>query len=116
MMQNYKENIQFKKGVMRRVYAIWLFRRTFTIRNCLVLLVAWQMTLYVSFGSVVDNLPSPFDVTSAYGFVLNAFLHTEIMVKLFFVFIAILTFLLLKDAVKGIFNFSIPVRIRGRFN
>ncbi|PIR57924.1 MAG: hypothetical protein COU71_01450 [Parcubacteria group bacterium CG10_big_fil_rev_8_21_14_0_10_38_31] len=115
-MQNYKENIQFKKGIMRRIYAIWLFRKTFTARNGLILLVAWQMTLYVSFGSVVDNLPSFFDVASVYGFMLNAFIHTEMIVKLFFVFIVVLAFLVLKDAFKGIFNFSIPIRIKGRFN
>jgi len=113
---NYKENIQFKRGVMRRVYAIWLFRKTFNLRTGLFALVAWQITLYISFGSVFKNLPSALNITSVYGFVLSAFIHTEIMVKLFLVFIAVLTSLLLKDAFRGIFNFNIPMRIKGRLN
>ena len=104
---------------MRRVYAIWLFRETFNLRNGLILLAAWQVTLYVSFGSVisnVNNLSSFFDIASVYGFILSAFLHTEMVIKLFFLFIVIFAFMFLKDVVSGIFNFSIPVRIKSRFN
>jgi len=117
---NYKESLQLKKGIMRRVYAIWLFRKVFNLRMILFLFFIWQVTLYVSIGEVIRNFPSFFDIASFYGFALNAFLNTEATVQLFFLFIIIVAALFLKDtiksAVKSIFNFSIPIRIRGRFN
>ncbi|MCR4283749.1 MAG: hypothetical protein NUV64_00320 [Parcubacteria group bacterium] len=116
MMQNYKESVKFKKGVMRRIYAIWLLRNTFNLRTGLLLFFAWQMTLYISFGDVFGNSPSFFDIPSMYSFMLSAFLHTEIIVKLFFVLISVLAFLFFKDWIKGVLNFVIPIRIRGRVN
>lgn len=115
-MQNYNESIQFKKKVMRRIYAVWLFKKAFNLKTGLLLLVAWQVTVYVSLINVFSNTPSFFDVVSMYGFILDAFLHTEVIVKLFSVFIVTFSVLFLKDTIKGLFNLSIPIRIKGRFN
>jgi len=115
-MQNYNESIQFKKRVMRKIYAIWFFKKAFNLKTGLMLLVVWQVTMYVSVVNIFINTPSLLDAVSMYRFMLDAFLHTEIIVKLFSVFIVILAMLFLKDAVKAIFNFIIPVRVKGRFN
>ena len=116
------QNIQFKKNIMRRVYAIWFFRKVVNIHSLkifLLLLFGWQITLYVSFSSVASNFPSFFNIPSLYGFITEAFLNTEIVVMIFFVFIAVLIFLLAKDLLGNIFNFkifNIPLKIKGRFN
>ncbi|MBI2100480.1 MAG: hypothetical protein HYT47_00435 [Candidatus Vogelbacteria bacterium] len=97
-----------KQVIMRRIYAIWLFRRlrhSFVLKLMLLSLLAWQLQFYVSPGAVWQNarLAGGF---SNYGFFFSALERTETVVQLYFLAAGLLILWLFKDVLARLFRLS----------
>lgn len=78
---------QFKKSIMRRVYAIWALRRITAptmLKFYILTAFLWQSAYYVSLPQVLTNLPAVTDVGAQYSFALTAFSRTELMMQILF--------------------------------
>ncbi|MEX0934137.1 MAG: hypothetical protein WD003_02710 [Candidatus Paceibacterota bacterium] len=90
----------YKKSLMRKIYAIWLFRQVFNMTTAKLAVIGgliWQLTFYVSFGQVVRNMPSFADVNASYTFLESALLNTEATTQVIMLGILILITLFLWD-------------------
>lgn len=93
-------DLSLKKKIMRRVYAIWLFREitspfALEIISCLVLF--FWMTRYISPINILRNAPSLFSLGSAGDFLTVAFYNTEFIVQIMLLIFIFPLLLLLKD-------------------
>jgi hypothetical protein len=69
--------------IMRRVYAVYVLRCVLHPTLCKlygVLVAVGGVAVFVSFGSVLQNVPS--DISYFYSFFVYAFAHTEFIVQL----------------------------------
>jgi len=100
-------NIQLKKQIMRRVYTIWFMRllvRPTAIKFYLLCIMLWQSFSYVSFASVIKNLPNITHIKSLYSFFAYAFLNTEAVVQVFAIAAMAIILWLIKDAYRNIYS------------
>lgn len=93
-------HVNLKKKIMRRVYAIWFFKKItspFVVEMIsFVALLLWT-TVYVSPANVLNNLPSissPFPVAN---FFISAFSETELITKILFIGMFVSVIFLMKD-------------------
>lgn len=102
------EDIKLKNRIMRRVYAVWFFRKLtspFAVETLAFFVMLVWMSVHVSFGSVLANarptFGSPFSVTN---FFINAFWSTEFATKALFLVSAVLFFATLRNIWKTLSN------------
>ena len=94
---------QFKKSIMRRVYAIWALRRMTTptmLKFYILTAFLWQSAYYVSLPQVFTNSPAITDVSANYSFALTAFSRTELMTQILFAGIICLALWFANDMYK----------------
>jgi len=81
-------DIQLKKRIMRRVYAIWLLRHMISpamLKLYALAVFLWQSSQYVSWRQVMINSPAITDMRANYSFATSAFSETELMTQILFV-------------------------------
>lgn len=100
-IMEYTTNEEIQRSVMRRVYVIYLINKLRTpvaVRLMIVGLCFGSGMALVSFRDVVSNMPSLVEFKSFYRFVSNAFLQTEVPVKIIVIASVAAIFLLTQDA------------------
>ena len=95
-----------KKNVMRRVYFINTTRK-FTeprvIKLGLLFVFVAMQSLFVSIPHVISNLQtSAHSLSGAYGFMVAAFLNTQLAVQVISVAIALVAIWFVSDFVRGV--------------
>lgn len=93
-------NKKLRNKIMRRVYAIWLFRRLsgpFAVELFFLGALSFGLSVYVSIRNVVNNTPSVFSPGAVAGFFASAFYQAEMIVQILFVGILASAVFLLKD-------------------
>lgn len=93
---------------MRRIYAIWFFRRlrhSVGLKLSLLILLVWQLQFYVSPGAVWQNarLAGGF---SNYSFFFSALARTELVVQLYLLAAGLIVLWLFKDVLVRLLRLS----------
>ncbi len=100
--------LDLNKKIMRRVYAIWFFRRltgAFFVETLFLVALILLMTSYVSFGNVFANFSRVFfSPVAAVWFVISAFLATELFTKVVFALILTLAIMVTRKLVLATKN------------
>jgi hypothetical protein len=74
------QNNVLKRRIMRRVYLLWglrLLLHPVTAKTALVTVLAWKSTDFVSYSSVLANLPNALDVQRQIAFLHDAIVATD---------------------------------------
>jgi len=90
---------KLKRVVMRRIYAIWLFRRlkqSAGLKLSLLILLVWQLQFYVSPGAVWENARAAGGFSN-YDFFFSALARTEPAVQFYFLAAGLIGLWLFKD-------------------
>lgn len=93
-------NQNLKNKIMRRVYAVWLFRKLaspFAVELFFLGALSFGLSVYVSIRNVVNNTPSIFSPGAVAGFFASAFYQAEMIVQILFVGMLASLIFLLKD-------------------
>ncbi len=96
-----------KKKIMRRVYAIWLFKgltSPFAIKAISLVALSVWLTTYVSIGNVLENAVSSISLDYILSFFASAFSKTELAAKVLLLVFLIPFSFLLKDAKSAIWR------------
>lgn len=101
------DNLQLKKRIMRRVYAIYAFRKAlcataFKVYISLVLL--YGIKVFVHVEAVANNIPQLSDFSGLYNFMLYSVINTELVVQFVIFGIATLIIWVMRDAIKKYFH------------
>lgn len=110
------KNLMLKKKIMRKVYAIWFFKKlnsSFVIQLAALLFLLLMINTYISFINVINNMPGLF---SSSNFFIYAFQNTETTVKLMLVFVAILMLLVGRELIKASIDFLLGFRKQKMLN
>jgi len=93
-------HVNLKKKIMRRVYAIWFFKKItspFALELISFAALLLWMTVYVSLSNVLNNVPSISSPFPAANFFISAFYETEMIVKIILIGMLALLIFLMKD-------------------
>lgn len=89
--------------IMDRVYRLYILRRVFH-PTLLKVYVALSCVLFVaslvSIHHVIENMPTVFAISDVFAFVRDAFINTEVSVKIFLIGVLISLALLLRDGIE----------------
>lgn len=98
---------QLTKRIMRRVYALYLFRQLtqgVSLRATLLLLSLGGLLSSVSIGNVVRNMPNLSDVSGIVSFYASALAETNIAVQFLTFLLIVSAMFLVRDIVASIRN------------
>ena len=93
---------QLKNKIMRRVYAIWLLKKVFSlavIRASIFSLLMVEFIREVSVINVIHNLPAKTDIISDLNYLSSAYIGTELTVQICLVVMAVILFWFLTDRI-----------------
>lgn len=96
-------NLQLKKRIMRKIYAIYAFRKAFSnlafkIYTGLVLI--YWIKVFVHVEAVANNMPKLSDLSGLYNFMTYSVLNTELSVQLIIVGVAGLIIWTMRDIIR----------------
>jgi hypothetical protein len=97
---NILEEGKFRRSIMRRVYAIWLVRKIFSpvfVKLYLLVFLSVQFLNSVSIINVLENAPGAGNFAKNFYFFSQAFIGTDVWVKLILIFGAALLIWFGKD-------------------
>lgn len=100
-------DIELKKKIMRRIYAIWIFRgltSPFAVKLVSLVALSVWLTTYVSIGNVLENSVSSVSLDYILSFFAFAFSKTELTAKILLLAFLVPFSLLLKDAKTAIWK------------
>lgn len=92
--------VNLKKKIMRRVYAIWFYKKItspFALELISFAALLLWMTVYVSPANVLNNAPSVSSPFPAANFFISAFSETELITKILFIGMFVSAIFLMKD-------------------
>ena len=75
---------QFKQKIMRRVWAIYFFRKAtspIAVQTYALSFLIWQLFVYVSMPHVLANMPSIEKPVELFNFMAASFVKTELVVQ-----------------------------------
>jgi len=96
-------NEQLKKKIMRRVYITFFLKKVFNpvaVKLYTLTVFLGVSVSFVSFGSVLANMPRVTDIVALYNFSTSAFFNTEFAVQFLSTGALLAIFLLMKDIIK----------------
>ncbi|MBI4136061.1 MAG: hypothetical protein HY481_00710 [Candidatus Vogelbacteria bacterium] len=99
---------KLKRLVMRRIYAIWLFRRlrySAGLKLSLLILLVWQLQFYVSPGAVWQNARVAGGFSN-YGFFFSALAKTEPAAQFYLLAAGVIGLWLFKDFLSRLLRLS----------
>jgi magnesium-transporting ATPase (P-type) len=92
---------KIKKGIMRRVYFIWMIKRIaspLVIKIAALIVFMWRTSFYVSGIDIANNARvSAASFGSTVGFLSSAVANTEVFTLIFLSLIAVLAIWIVKD-------------------
>ena len=100
-------NIQLRKRIMRRVYAVYALQKVLSRTALKVyagLALLYGVKVFVHVEAVANNMPDFTNLSGLYDFSLSAIVNTNIAVQFIVFGVAALAVWIMRDAIRNIFT------------
>lgn len=91
---------ELKAQIMRKIYFAWFLKKVLnptTLKVGVLVMLAWQLTAYVSVQNVLANWTFDGGLNASYAFLQSAVSNTEVVTQILMLGIGIFAVLLLRD-------------------